>query len=116
MKNEAKNKNNLVSQPNRSRRLNSKDHMEIIFKSYAPCYFTSKLRNDIWNSFKAFINLLLLTLVKNKSASSESIFVIADAQRFNSIRFISVYCKRMDASNAICKAASVRMFGLSAIL
>jgi hypothetical protein len=27
-----------------------------------------------------------------------------------------VYCKRMDASNAICKAASVRMFGLSAIL
>ena len=81
-----------------------------------PVIFTPKLRNDIWNSFKAFINLLLLTLGKNKSASSESIFVIADAQRFSSVRFISVYCKRMDASNAICKAASVRMFGLSAIL
>ena len=39
-----------------------------------------------------------------------------DAQHAKAKKFISVSCKKMDTSNATSKAASVRMFGLSAIL
>jgi hypothetical protein len=47
---------------------------------------------------------------------SSAVFILFDAQHAKAKRFISVSCKRMDASNATSKAASVRMFGLSAIL
>jgi hypothetical protein len=55
-------------------------------------------------------------ILDNKTLVCDGILDGFDVWCLSSKRFISVYCKRIDASNAICKAASVRTFGLSAIL
>ena len=77
--------------------------------------FSVELHVHERNSSKGFIYLLPVSL-PNITLVFGRILDGFDVWCLSSKRFISVNCKRIDASNAICKAASVRTFGLSAIL